>query len=104
MSNSNGSYRTTPKLMMAAFDKLPPTARQAIANAAFSWAPQPVLTRWRRGVPGYHTGKAIATKVQEWDRKQIAKDLKLVWGISPDSRAQTQCVPTAGRADAIRQD
>jgi hypothetical protein len=81
-SNSKGSYRTTPQNMMRAFDKLPPSARSALAEAAFNYAPQPILTNWRRGTPGMKTGEQIAQRVREWDAQQIAKDRKRVWGIS----------------------
>ena len=80
-SNSKGSYQTTPQNMMAAFDKLPPTARAALANAAFNYAAQPVKTRWNRGDPGYKTGKDIATSIAAWDKRRIAKDRWKVWGI-----------------------
>jgi hypothetical protein len=61
---------------MAAFDRLPASARVALANAAFCWAVQPVLTHWRRRWPGYKNGKEIAAKIQEWDRAHHAKDVK----------------------------
>ena len=64
------------------FDQLPPTARQALANAAFDWAAGAVLSRWKRGVRGYKTGADIADSVSGWDAKQIAKDRKRVWGIT----------------------
>jgi hypothetical protein len=83
-SNSKGKYRTTAKLVMAAFDKLPSTARTAIANSAFNWVPQQYLTRWRRGEHGCRTGKEIAATVTRWDNERTIKDRKKVWGITPD--------------------
>jgi hypothetical protein len=68
-----GSYRTTPRLSRAAFDKLPPSARKALAEATFDWAVQPLLTPWRKGLPGYRTGPQIAKGISEWDRRHLAK-------------------------------
>jgi hypothetical protein len=39
--NSRGSYRTTKANMMRAFDRLPPEARAALADAVGNWVPQP---------------------------------------------------------------
>jgi Family of unknown function (DUF6525) len=72
MGNSKGNYRSTTKNRMAAFDKLPPSARKALADAVVCWAPQPLLTRWRRGLPGYRTGAEIADMIAKWDRVEIA--------------------------------
>ena len=48
--NSKGNYRTTREKDLRAYEKLPPTLRQALRDAAFNYAPQPILTRWRRGM------------------------------------------------------
>jgi Family of unknown function (DUF6525) len=63
------------------FDKLPPTARTALANAAFNWSSGAFHGPWRRGVPGYTTGAAVAARIAEADAHQIVKDRKRVWGI-----------------------
>lgn len=76
MGNAKGSYATTPQLTMQAFDKLPPTARRALANAAICWATQPILTYWRRGYKGYKTGAEIAAKVAAWDNGWHRKDAR----------------------------
>ena len=55
------------------FDQLPPSARQALANAAFNWSAGAVLNRWKRASPGYKTGKQIAANVADWDAKAIKK-------------------------------
>ena len=47
--NSKGNYKTTPELMMKAFDKLPPEVRNALANAKENYVPQVFLTKYRRG-------------------------------------------------------
>jgi hypothetical protein len=46
-----------------AFDKLPSEVRALLANAACNWAPQPVLTQWRRG----RTVEQIAKAIEHWD-------------------------------------
>ena len=58
---------------MKAFDKLPPTARAALANAVENWVPQPILTWHRRGRKGYVTGADIAKSVEGWNVKELAK-------------------------------
>lgn len=85
MGNSSGSYYSKRENTMAAFDKLPPTARAALANAAFDWAPQPIVTQWRRGTKGMKTGQEIAAKVAEWDAKAIARNRARVWGIKDEA-------------------
>src|SRR5262249_35338589 len=42
------NYRTTPELMMAAFDRLPPRARRALADAVENWVAQTSHTLSRR--------------------------------------------------------
>jgi hypothetical protein len=76
MGNSKGNYYSTTENRMAAFDKLPKSAREALANAAFSWAPQPIVTRWKRGDRGYKTGPSIAKLIPKWDEDKHAKDVK----------------------------
>lgn len=66
------AHTTKPDLWY--FDQLPPSARQALAEAAFSWSSGAVLNRWKRGSKGYKTGKEIAARVSEWDKKVIAKE------------------------------
>jgi len=69
------------------FDKLPPSARAALANAVFDWSSGAVFNRWKAAKRGYKTGKDVAAKILEWDAQQIAKDRKRVWGIT-DERPQ----------------
>ena len=57
-SNSRGSYRTTRQNAMKAFDKLPPKARAALANAAFNWAAQPVLTKLGADISALTTSRS----------------------------------------------
>jgi hypothetical protein len=63
------------------FDLLPPTARAALANAAFDWASGWVHGAWQRSKPGFKTGSDIAARIAEADSRQIAKDRKRIWGI-----------------------
>lgn len=73
MGNSSGSYNVTTENQMKAYDKLPPSARKALQDAAFDWAVPPVVTYWRNGRKGYKTGKDIAARIVEWDQKKLAK-------------------------------
>ena len=66
------SYRAA-KPDMWYFDQLPPTARAALANANFNWSAGAVLNNWKRGKPGYKTGKDIADRVKFSDKQVIAK-------------------------------
>ena len=74
--NSKGSYRTTAKLTMAAYDKLPPSARKSLLDAVFCWATQPILTRWRNGMPGYGSGKDVAKTIRAMDGRALAEQRK----------------------------
>jgi hypothetical protein len=71
--NSSGSYPTTAELMMRAFDKLPPSARAALANSVENWVPQPILTRHNRQYRGYETGVEIVKKIASWDQEELAR-------------------------------
>ena len=62
-------------------EQLPPSARQALYDAAFDWAAGWVYTRWKRGTPGFKTGPEVAARIAEADAQQIAKDRRRVWGI-----------------------
>jgi hypothetical protein len=61
------------------FDKLPPTARHALAGAVFDWSAGAILNRWKRGAREFKTGADIAARVAEWDQRQIEKDRARVW-------------------------
>jgi hypothetical protein len=64
------------------FDLLPPTARRALADAAFEWSSGWVHGAWRRGKRGYTTGPDIAARIAETDARQIAQDRRRIWKIS----------------------
>ena len=63
-----GRRSQTTKPDMWYFDQLPPTARQALADAAFNWSAGAMLNRWKRGVKGYKTGADIAQRVRDADK------------------------------------
>jgi hypothetical protein len=50
------------------FDQLPPTARQALRDASFSWSAGHFYNRWKRGERGYKTGQDIAARVAIADK------------------------------------
>jgi hypothetical protein len=50
------------------FDQLPPTARQALANANFNWSSGHMLGRWKKGMLGYKSGAEVAQRVKDADR------------------------------------
>jgi hypothetical protein len=74
------SYASEDK-QMAAFDALPKSIREALANAAFDWAPYPVKLRFERGTK---SSKEWIKIIAKWDRDQTTKDAKRVWGIEPE--------------------
>ena len=55
------------------FDRLPPTARQALANAAFDWSSGFFYNRWNRGAKGFKTGRDIAERIVNADKATIKK-------------------------------
>ncbi len=63
-----GRRSQTTKPDMWYFDQLPPTAREALANANFNWSAGSMLNRWKRGLRGYKTGKEIAARVRAADQ------------------------------------
>jgi hypothetical protein len=54
-------------------DRLPPTARQALANAAFSWGAGYFYNRWNKGKRGFKNGQDIARQVASADASVIKK-------------------------------
>jgi hypothetical protein len=78
------SYASREK-QMAAYDQLPRSMRDALANAAFDWAAYPIRQRFERD---QRTAKEYVVMIKKWDRDQIAKDRARVWGIESGSRRQ----------------
>jgi len=91
MSNANfksgSSSYASKEAQMAAYDALPRSVREALANAAFDWAPFPVNKRFQRG---QRSAKELCKDITRWDRDQIAKDRTRVWGLPPASRGSRQ--------------
>jgi hypothetical protein len=71
-SNSKGTATGS----MEAFDKLPKTARAALANAQFNWAETNIYRAWNQGKPGFKTGAQIARAIRGWDQDAHAIDVK----------------------------
>lgn len=61
------------------FDKLPPTARRALANAAFDWSSGAIFNRFKKANVGFRTGAECAKRIAEWDKIQMARDTKRIW-------------------------
>jgi hypothetical protein len=74
-NSCSGSYRTTRELKMAAFDKLPADVRQALANAAFDYVPQPILTKLKRGSSAH----SLIVLIDRWDKNRIVSDRRRIW-------------------------
>ena len=64
-----GTYRTTRRAMMSAFDELPLAARRALADAVENWAPQPLLDRYGRGARAV----SLRSLVRAWDQREVSK-------------------------------
>jgi Family of unknown function (DUF6525) len=68
-----GFYRTTKAKMMRAFDKLPTEVRRALADAAFNYVPQPLLTRWARD--GWKP-ETLIWLIDYLDQRELARERK----------------------------
>jgi len=64
-----GRRARTTKPDLWYYDQLPPTARRALAEAERSWASSWVYTRWKKGEPGFKTGKDCAATITKADRQ-----------------------------------
>jgi Family of unknown function (DUF6525) len=75
----SGSYSyASEDSQWRAYERLPPSVRLALQEAAFDWAAYPI---WRAFEAGrYKSAKELVRKIKEWDAKQIKKDRKRVWG------------------------
>jgi hypothetical protein len=101
MANSTGSYRSTVVNFMAAYDKLPPTARAALANAAWCWAAQPLLTGWRNGYPGLRTGAEIAAKIACLDADETGKQALKTYGADHPQAAGARRLKTNRKKEGL---
>jgi hypothetical protein len=62
------------------YDKLPPAAREALANAKFCWSSGFFYEKWKRQEPGFKTGEDIAKHIAEWDSETIQETiLSAIW-------------------------
>jgi hypothetical protein len=59
---------------MAAFDKLPASAREAFREALFNYATYPIWRAWERGE--YKTGKMLAKKIRSWDATVLKREAR----------------------------
>ena len=74
---ADGTSSASKDKQWSAFDQLPRTIREALAEAAFDWAAYPILRWWNSG--RYKTAKDLAKRIKQWDSDQIKKDRKRVW-------------------------
>ena len=71
-TGGRASYASREK-QMAAFDKLPPKLRAALANAYEDWAAYTVHQRWERGDMG-NTADGAIRMIASWDATQRKRD------------------------------
>lgn len=64
-----GTRSGTTKPDLWYYDRLPPTARAALANAEHDWSAGWIYTAWNRAKPGYRTGQQCADRVRDADRR-----------------------------------
>ena len=50
------------------YDQLPPSAREALANANFAWSAGYYYNKWKRSMVNFRTGPEIAKRVRDADR------------------------------------
>jgi hypothetical protein len=51
------------------FDKLPPTAREALANSKYKWSSGSMYNLWKKQVKGFKTGRDIARSIRNADKR-----------------------------------
>lgn len=76
--NGSGSYRISTKNQLAAFDKLPRSARRAMAEARFDWATPPFATMMRKDYR--MTGNMLADIIRANDEANARRTKKRTWG------------------------
>ncbi|KRR21879.1 hypothetical protein [Bradyrhizobium retamae] len=59
------------------FDRLPPSARAAVANARFDWVLMPWLRPWEAGEIG---PIGLTAQIEHVDRERAAKERLRIWG------------------------
>lgn len=51
------------------YDRLPPTARAALAGAEREWSSAWIYNAWSKAKPGYKTGQQCAEQVKRADKR-----------------------------------
>lgn len=80
MRRTNASQRTSSysyakkENQYLAFERLPRSVREALNDAAFSWAPYPIWRRWEAGK--YKDAKTLIKEIKRWDRDCHKRDCK----------------------------
>jgi hypothetical protein len=72
---SGSVSRASKASQWAAYDRLPPSVRAALQNAAFDWAPYPIYRAFERG---QRTAKETVRAIAQWDADQIRQDRKRI--------------------------
>ena len=65
------SYASREK-QMAAYDSLPRSAREELANGYECWAAYPLAYRWNRGQ--YKDATALVATIKRWNKERAEKD------------------------------
>jgi hypothetical protein len=71
-------------------ERLPPTARKALCEAAFNWAAGWIYSRWRQGKRGFKTESDIAARIAEVGAEQITVIYAWLEGLGPLSSPDTE--------------
>lgn len=71
MSNASrvGRRSQTTKPDLWYYDRLPPSARAALANADYAWSSGWLYNAWSKGKSGFKTGQQCAERVKQADRR-----------------------------------
>jgi hypothetical protein len=81
MSNSGRggrpSYASLDKHMKA-YDALPKSVRQALAEGYENWATYKMHRRWEAG--RYRSARELIAKIRGWNREQAAEDRRALLG------------------------
>jgi len=67
-----GRVSTAPnEKQMAAYDALPKSVRETLANALFDWPAYPIRKSWERGY--YKTAKELSQRIRQWDKNELKR-------------------------------
>lgn len=85
-SQKSGKYSyASVENQWKAFERLPKSVRDALNEAAFSWAPYTIWRRWNRGQ--YRTAEEIVAAIKSWDQACHDRDAKKDGSIIPQKVA-----------------